>query len=155
MKSNKIKGEKDKMSDGFRQIIGWGLSQISTIGRRCHAKLGPEVAGEGIGICKTAGLAHLLNGKLGLLVHQAHGVVQAHLADEGGETLVAAALGESGTDALLRETCAVDERLAFKLRVEEQLLALDEVAEIGEKVGVRGVFSWELRVISWEFGVKG
>ena len=61
---------KDKMSDGFRQIIGWkrqdvgwGLSQSSAIGRRGHAKLGPEVAGEGVGIGKTAGLTYLLNGK--------------------------------------------------------------------------------------------
>ena len=140
---------KDKMSDVFRQIIGWkrqdvgwGLSQSSAIGRRGHAKLGPEVAGEGVGIGKTAGLTYLLNGKLGLLVHQAHGVIQTHLADESGETLVATALGEGGTNTLLRKACAVDERLAFKLGVEEQLLALDEVAEIGEKVSVRGVISW-------------
>ena len=149
MKSNKIKREKDEMSDGFRQIfgwkrqdVGWGLSQSSAIGRRGHAKLGPEVAGEGVGIGKTAGLTYLLNGKFGLLVHQAHGVVQAHLADEGGETLVAAALGEGGTDTLLRKARAVDKRLALKLGVEEQLLALDEVAEIGEKVSVRAVISW-------------
>jgi hypothetical protein len=61
---------KDKMSDGFRQIIGWkrqdvgwGLSQSSAIGRRCHTVFGPEVAGKGVGIGEATSLAYLFNGE--------------------------------------------------------------------------------------------
>ena len=81
-------------------------------------------------------MANLLNSKLGLFVQETDGMVETQFADEGGEPFVAGGLGESGSNAFLRQSRAVDERLTLKMRVKEQLFTLDEVAEIGEKVGV-------------------
>ena len=127
---------KDKLSDGFRQIIGWVLSQSTKIGGRCHDEFGLEIPGESVGVGEAAVLTNLLHRKLGMLMNQAHSIVQAHLSDEGGKPLVVAALGKGGTDAFLRETRALNKCLALKIRVEIQFLALDEVAEIGEEVGI-------------------
>ena len=64
-------------------------------------------------------------------------MVEAQFADEGGEPPMTAALRKGGTDALLRESGEGDKRLALEIRIEEELLALDKVTEIGEKVGIR------------------
>lgn len=93
----------DKWSDGFRQIIGWfqwyfcendnpsdikrrivkvaKLSFRLLVGGGCHAVLGAEVAGEGVGTGEAAGQADLLDSEVGLVVQQADGIVEAQFAD--------------------------------------------------------------------------
>ena len=77
-----------------------------------HAEFGAEVAGEGVGTGKSAGLTDLLNGDVGLVVHQTDGIVEAQLTDISRQGDIVAALGEGGTNAIFRQTSTVDERLA-------------------------------------------
>ena len=111
--------------------------------RRGHSEFRLETAVESDRIGEAAGQAHLLYGHFGLLVQEADGVVEALLANECGKPLVAACVGESGSDALLRQTGAADERLSVEVRIEEHLLVLDEIVEVIEELGVG-----ELRVES-------
>lgn len=128
-------GLKDKLFEKKDRLLD-SLSLRPPEFRRRHPKLRLEAAVERDRIGETTGLAKLLNSKLGVFVQETDSIVEAQLADEGGESLVARGLGEGGPDALLREARAVDERLALEVRVEKQLLALDEVAEVVEEVGI-------------------
>lgn len=87
--------------------------------RRGHSIFCLEAAVERDRIGKAACHAHLLYGKLRLFVQEADGMVEAQLTHQVGHSLIVARMGESGTDALLRQTSAVDERLTLKARVEE------------------------------------
>ena len=68
------------------------------------------------------------------------------------------ALGEGGADAILRDASNIDERLALKVGVEEQLFALDEVAEVNEEVGIGlgrdlQIVSRHLQIVSQKLGI--
>lgn len=104
--------------------------------RRRHPEFRLETAVERDRIGEAAGLTHLLNGHFRLLVEETDGMVEAQLANECGKPLVAARLSESGSNAFLRQTRTADERLSVEVRIEEHLLALDEIVEVIEEVGV-------------------
>lgn len=125
------------MSDDFRQNVGWSLPQSGAVSGRSHAVFGLEVARKSVSVGKTAGLTNPLNTEFRLLVHQTYSIIQTKIADEGGEPSMITALREGSTNAFLRQTGAFDERLTFKLRIEEKLLMLYEVTQIYVEVGVR------------------
>jgi len=108
----------------FRLLVGGG----------CHAVLGAEVAGEGVGTGEAAGLTDLLDSEVGLVVQQSDGIVEAQFADVCRQGNTVAALREGGTDALLREAGVVDKRLSAEVGLEEELLVLYQVTQAEEEL---------------------
>ena len=106
------------------------------IGCWCHAELSAEVAGKGVGTGESTGLADLLDGDVRLGIHQSDGIVQSQLTDIGWQRIGVATLGKGSTNALLRQSCTVNERLAPEVGLQEQLLVLYQVAQTQEQLFV-------------------
>ena len=129
------------------------------IGGWRHAVLGAEIAGEGVGIGKTTGLADQLNSNIGLVVHHADGIVKTQLTDIRWQGYAIATLRKGGTNALLRKTSMLDERLSTEVGFQEQLFVLYQVAQaeeqlfIGELGEVGDAESGRFRVESGEWRV--
>ena len=129
-------GLKDKLFEKKDRLLD-SLSLRPPEFRRRHPKLRLETAVERNSVGKTAGLAYLHYAHFGMLVKETDGMVETQLANKCGKSLIAAALRECSTDTLLRESGDGDERLSLEIRIEEELLTLDEVAEISKKLGIR------------------
>lgn len=79
------------------------------------------------------------------------------LVGRGGHAVLGLEVaGEGGADTFFREAGAVDERLSLETRVEEELFTFDDLAKMGEKVGIRKVRPANRRKLGigcWERGV--
>ena len=99
------------------------------IGSWRHTKLGTEITCKSVGTGESAGHTNLLDSKLGLIVHQAYGMVETQLADVGRQRCIVATLRKGCTDAILRESGTFDKRLTAEIGLQEQLLVLYQVAQ--------------------------